>query len=187
MRVLWFTNTPSLAGDKIGYKLSGGGWISSLEKKLRLQPNVKLAVAFCSPKNLSPFIDEDTIYYPIFIKKRNKFAKYFLPIRTFKETSPDKKALINIIHDFNPEIIHIHGTENSFGEILYKTDAPIVISIQGILTVYASKYFSGISRNQINSPRGINDLVISKLINNNFRILSAMANREKKFYKKVNT
>lgn len=184
MKVLWFTNTPSLAGDKIGYKLSGGGWISSLEKKLRLQPNVKLAVAFCSPKNLSSFIDEDTIYYPIVIKKRNKFAKHFLPIRTFKETSPDKKRLIKIIHDFKPDIIHIHGTENSFGEILYETDIPVVISIQGILTVIASKYFSGISRNQINRMRGFKDLVINKIIVNNFNILSLMADREKKVLQK---
>lgn len=44
MRVLWFTNTPSLYTEKTGY--NGGGWISSLQRELGARSDVKLGVCF---------------------------------------------------------------------------------------------------------------------------------------------
>lgn len=47
---------------------------------------------------------------------------------------------------FKPDIIHVHGTEFSFGLILRKvTQIPVVTSIQGNLTAYDTKYFSGLT------------------------------------------
>lgn len=34
MRVLWFTNTPSLGANYLNLKIIGGGWIESLEVEL---------------------------------------------------------------------------------------------------------------------------------------------------------
>jgi glycosyltransferase involved in cell wall biosynthesis len=41
-------------------------------------------------------------------------------------------------------LIHIHGTEKSFGTIIPEVNIPVVISLQGILSVYTYKYFAGI-------------------------------------------
>ena len=35
MKVVWFTNTPSLAESYINNKPAGGGWIKSLEKAIQ--------------------------------------------------------------------------------------------------------------------------------------------------------
>ena len=42
---------------------------------------------------------------------------------------------LQIIADFRPDLIHVHGTENVFGLLCGQTQAPVVISIQGILSV----------------------------------------------------
>ena len=34
MKVLWFTNTPSLAVKRLHTKVIGGSWISSIEKEI---------------------------------------------------------------------------------------------------------------------------------------------------------
>ncbi len=45
------------------------------------------------------------------------------------------KYYLNIIENFNPDLIHIHGTEHNFGQLYkYCQNRPIVISMQGILT-----------------------------------------------------
>jgi len=46
LRILWFTNTPSLATAKLGMPNYLGGWISSLEKEVSKCQGVKLCVAF---------------------------------------------------------------------------------------------------------------------------------------------
>ena len=41
MKILWFTNTPSMADEIIGKKVTSGGWIKSLEEHLK-KSNIKL-------------------------------------------------------------------------------------------------------------------------------------------------
>ena len=53
---------------------------------------------------------------------------------------------MNIINLYNPDIIHVHGTEDNFGLIQFYTKKPVVISIQGLLNPL-KKYFSGIPKN----------------------------------------
>jgi len=45
MRVLWFTNTPSLY-DQGKHHYNGGGWIESLEQLIKEQEGIELAVSF---------------------------------------------------------------------------------------------------------------------------------------------
>ena len=50
-----------------------------------------------------------------------------------------------MIDDFKPDIIHIHGTESNFGLITRHSDIPVIISMQGNISVITHKYYSGIS------------------------------------------
>jgi glycosyltransferase involved in cell wall biosynthesis len=56
---------------------------------------------------------------------------------------------MEIIDSVKPDLIHIHGTENSFRCIIGKTSIPIVVSIQGIITSCLNKYTSGIESNYL--------------------------------------
>ena len=142
MKILWFTNTPSLAEDYLNNKPMNGGFIKSLEKII--QDKVDLSIAFYHSEELPPFKYEKTTYYPI--KQDNNSLLYKIKERLFNQIEPknDLKKFIKIIEEVKPDLIHIHGTEGPFGLIQNVSLIPTVVSIQGNISVYKLKFFSGI-------------------------------------------
>lgn len=143
MKVLWFSNTPALGVDFLseGYKIkSTGGWLYALNKAL--QSKVSLSVIFHYPYKIGPFHYQKTSFYPVYTG--NIVLKNFRQ-RFFTKIYDDEflNEYLNVIEIVNPDIIHIHGTENPFLCILDKTKVPVVISIQGNLTVIHHKYHAG--------------------------------------------
>lgn len=150
MKVLWFSNTPCNACDYLHEDVVGGGWLKSLDKAL--QNSVDLHVAFYYPKKTTPFKYLNTTYHPI----GNKNWKLIALTSIFKRKFIDKKdqsLYLEIINHVKPDIIHIHGTENPFGFITYLTDIPVVTSIQGCITVYHHKFFTGFDKKSLREPR----------------------------------
>src|SRR3954468_9079008 len=113
MKVLWFTNTPSLAESYINNKPAGGGWIKSLEKEI--QRKVELFVVFYHDKDLEPFKFGETTYFPIRTKRGGKLREFKSRILTQLEPREDISAFLKVIERIKPDLIHIHGTENQFG------------------------------------------------------------------------
>ena len=145
MRVLWFTNTPANAIEYFDKEIKGtGGWLKALDEEL--QNHVDLHIAFHnSYYNYTTFKYKNTTYHPIKIYK-NKFHKYW-SIFTNKVIDEEfKSEYLKIINEVQPDIIHIHGTENPFGCIIDDINIPVAISIQGVLTVISHKYCSGIEK-----------------------------------------
>ncbi len=154
MKVLWFSNTPAMGEEYLNKtsKIKGtGGWMYSLNKAL--QHKVELAIAFHYPYNKQYFEYQQTSFYPIYtgniiienIKKRIIGGVY------------DEDFLVQylrVIDLVKPDIIHIHGTENSFLCILGKTEIPVVLSIQGNLTVYIHKFLSGFHGKYLSKKSG---------------------------------
>jgi|ERR1035437_426767 hypothetical protein len=60
MKILWFTNTPSLAEDYLNNKQMNGGFIKSLEKLIK--DKVDLSIAFYHSEELPPFKLENDVY-----------------------------------------------------------------------------------------------------------------------------
>jgi len=165
MRVLWFSNTPALGIEYLnrGKVKGSGGWLYSLNKFLK--DRVELAVAFSYPYDIKPFQYENTKYYPIYsgnIILNNLKSRYlnWIPNQDFKQ------KYLDIIEDFKPNIIHIHGTENPFGCISDSTPIPIVTSIQGNITVLQYKFFDGIPKEYLNVPTINAKSVVSLILNN---------------------
>jgi glycosyltransferase involved in cell wall biosynthesis len=143
MKVLWFSNTPALGVDYINKDVAiqgTGGWMYALNKDI--QDEIELSVAFHYPYSIPKFTYQTTNYFPMYtgnivvqnLKKRvigKAYDQDFL------------NDYLKVIEEVNPDIIHIHGTENSFLCILGEINIPIVISIQGNLTVIQHKFFSG--------------------------------------------
>ncbi|NWJ51495.1 MAG: glycosyltransferase [Bacteroidetes bacterium] len=185
MKILWFANTPCSATEKLGVNINSGGWLKSLENELKKVPELKIAICFYSYQYIKPFIYKGTQFYPVQRKgKKNKISRLIKRIFfTQNNDGHEVKELLNIIKEFNPDIIHVHGTEENFGLVQFYTKIPIVISIQGILNPIAEKYFSGI-------PYGIAsrfENVILKLLASGFRqsykLLEKNAKREKRILK----
>lgn len=148
MRVLWFTNTPSLYGlQKSGYH--GGGWIESLEKLVSKSQDIKLAVSFFHEDNVFKVENNNTTYYPIsetrtlFDKIRNCFLEQ-------RYTKKKIEKFIDVINDYKPDLIHVFGSEREFGLLSKHTNIPVVIHIQGILNPYLNAmYAPGISNSTV--------------------------------------
>ena len=147
MKVLWFTNTPSMSSSHYEQKVIGGGWIESLENALAAYPKIQLGISYVVINNKKkPFRINNTVYYPVNKSKTPNRINRILegwnhksPIRS------DMKPYLDVIDDFQPDIIHIFGTESEFGLIAGITDIPCIVYIQGVLTVITQKWFNGVT------------------------------------------
>lgn len=146
MKILWFTNTPCSAAEKMGQEGHRGGWLKSLEQAIHRQPDIELHIAFYSGKKMQPFEYKSTFFYPLHRKNTgSKAARYINKLlhRGAKDTE-EVNQLLTVVDAVKPDLIHIHGTEDNFGLLQQHTSIPVVISIQGALLPYADKFFSGI-------------------------------------------
>lgn len=187
IKVLYFSNTPALGRDYISKeaKIRGtGGWMYSLNEAI--QDEVDLSLAFHYPYNKVNFKYQKTQYYPIYtgniivenLKKRflgNVYDTDFLD------------QYLRIIDTVKPDIIHIHGTENAFLCILGKVNVPVVISIQGNLTVIQHKYLAGYYGNfikQKNDRITLKSLVFGRnSFNKGYKTMQKMAKIEQSHLK----
>lgn len=145
LKILWFANTPCGAAFKLNLDLNVCGWLKSLEEQLVQVENIELSVSFYWGEEIDPFEYNGTTYYPIY-KPRDGSKVGRLINRVFQLNS-DKKdipRLLKVIELVNPDLIHVHGTENNFGLIQEFVRVPAIVSIQGILSPYMEKYYSGI-------------------------------------------
>jgi len=185
IKILWFSNTPANADEFFNNELKDtGGWLKSLDKEL--QTAVDLSIAFLG-NNDTPFKYKNTSYYPVKLKitRVDKLLIKCLNIHRFRGYFNE---CIDIINKVKPDIIHIHGTESIFGEIIGKVDIPVVVSIQGNITVYKHKYFSGIERRFIygylNKPINIKSLFFKNDVQTRYKLFTRQSINEKRYLAK---
>lgn len=139
LRVLWLAVTPSLYGDNnIGH--NGGGWIASLERLIRTASNIELGIAFLHPHDGGKVTRNGVTYYPLPIyntKWKERLHRY----KFASEENNEVAACLKVIDDFKPDVIHVFGTEWSFGLIAEHTKTPVIIHIQGLAGPYLNAYF----------------------------------------------
>ena len=147
MRVLWFTNTPSLSADYLNNRSIGGSWIESLEAELSNTSDIELGISFnLNNNNVKSFKINNTIYFPVNIRTpKGKFQKLVSYWTKSIKNENNIQPYLDVIQNFKPDIIHIFGTEGSFGLIIPKTNIPCVIHIQGNLTICNRKWYSGVT------------------------------------------
>lgn len=144
MRILWFTPTSSkLNLNNSNY--NGGGWISSLHSSIEGLSNINLGLCFYvdTPVVDFKFQDQKTIYYPLVnLKKKSFFSKIWRDLNSYKNLElKNYNKIDQVIKDFNPDLIHVFGTERDFGLISNYTKIPVIIHIQGISFPYLNSYF----------------------------------------------
>lgn len=139
MKILWFTNTPSLyKKNKKGY--NGGGWIESLEKIINYENENELAISFFHSDSCFKQKQGKTTYYPIPLY--NTIVKKLKRYLFLNNDKSEVNYYLKIINDFNPDIIHVFGSEQSFGLLSLYTKIPLVIHVQGILNPYLNAYYA---------------------------------------------
>ena len=142
LKILWITNTPCGAAKKeYGKGNIGGGWLTSLEHELKQNNDIELHIAYLSSKYPNDsFVLEQVTYHPMYLSTSPKDKLYRVIGRQNKILSQKDSIILKqietIINIVNPDVIHIHGSENCFGLIQEKTNIPVVISIQGLINPY---------------------------------------------------
>ncbi|MFC1652804.1 glycosyltransferase family 4 protein [Planctomycetota bacterium] len=154
MKVIWLTNClmPDHAralGASISHR---GGWLPALARELVADQRVELAVATTAPVTCTGKITDNGIHYYGVPHRRVVHAGRNLPRWLIK-------GYQDIIQDFQPDVIHIHGTEYFHG-LLTKEDqisCPAVVSIQGIIDVCQHHWYGGLSPDVLNAKRTLRD------------------------------
>jgi glycosyltransferase involved in cell wall biosynthesis len=181
LKVLWFSNTPALGTEYLKIGSAGGGWLTSLNKEL--QEHVELHVAFYYAKYSPKFYYEKTYYYPIC--KQN--WKLEILKRLLYNPFVDKKDMqiyLSLIKQIQPDIIHIHGTENPFSCIIDEVEIPIVVSVQGNISVILKKFCSGIEKEYLSvnnhNIKNIKSFILSGSFNKDYKLFVKMQKREER-------
>lgn len=141
MKVLWITNilfpeAESLINNKLSFKESGG-WMLGAANSLLNYSDIELSIATTSNlvKNLT-------------IKNGEKICYYIIPLGRGRDFYNEEfeKYWIEIKKKFNPDIVHIHGTEYTHGLSYVKACGMknVVVSIQGMKSQIAKYYLSGL-------------------------------------------
>lgn len=136
MKILWLCNIilPDISRHLKESVSMYGGWIDGLSKDLRKNLD-SLNIVFPFHKEISGSIDN--MFYNSFIYNKN----YSIEDR-----------FINLLKEYKPDIIHIWGTE--YIHTLKMVDISIrlglidklVISIQGLCSIYAKHYFADLPK-----------------------------------------
>lgn len=142
MNVLWISNivfpeaNALLTGDN-SFK-SSGGWMLGAAEMLVKQDGIKLSVVSVSSKVKELTIVQGTLITYYIIPPGNSSLRYYKKHEFyFKE----------IKRIASPDIVHIHGTEYLFGLAYVNAcgSSKVVVSIQGMKSVYYKYNLAGIS------------------------------------------
>lgn len=148
MKVLWFTDSPSLASEFLHLERNITGWIESLQKEIIKIDGIELGVAFpygYEKEQRFEFANSCYFSYPFSKSKKNIAG---ILSRWKHEIEPESviNYYLKIVEEFNPDVIQIFGTESPFGLMIPHVKVPVIIHIQGNLSVYSKKWFSGLSK-----------------------------------------
>ena len=140
MKILWIVNMvlPRVATELNMSTSASGGWLEDYAYKLAEDPNVELATMTYA--NVAQDIDETVCGIRNFIFAGGGKRLLLDHPQTLKDCQ-------TVLERFQPDLIHIHGTEYSMGAAMLKVkpNVPVVLTIQGILARIAEEYYGGMS------------------------------------------
>lgn len=179
MKVLWISNVmfPDACLRTKNQIPTGGGWMSSCANAIIKQyDNIQLGVISFYNSNIFLQFEINRIqYFLIPIKDDkiydNKIESYYKKIKT----------------DFKPDIVHIHGTEypHSLAYIRACGIQNTVVSIQGLVNIYAKYYLGGIQEKIIKRYITFRDLVRKDSLINQQKEMQKRGEFEKELISKI--
>lgn len=187
MKLLWFANTPCGSWKHLNVDSIFGGWLVSLENELKLVENIELNVSFLFPQRIKPFRYESVNYFPIYkpdLKNNLSSLFKYATIKKYNNSYFEQKSL-EVVQLVKPDLIHIHGTENPFGSILGNIKEPVLLTLQGILTICKEKYHSEIPDIIIRRYASLIRRILKISYINQYKNFIEWSNNEKEVLSKV--
>lgn len=147
LKVLWFVNKPLPA---VTHRLAlpdrhHACWLDGLEIAVRNSPDVRLAVVSGGVHPFLPFEEGGVTYYDSGSREpASRPARMARRWRQAVHPRDDLSGYVAAIKDFDPDVVHFHGTESAYGLLCPRIPMPSVISLQGLLSVYERMVLRGI-------------------------------------------
>jgi len=95
-------------------------------------------------------------------EEKSIFNKAYKRLTRATENIKINSYIIQVINDFEPDIIQIFGSENPFGLIVKQQKIPVIIHIQGFSFVCLGKWFTGISKWEQFRYASLKDLLLMR-------------------------
>ena len=146
---------------------------------LKERPGLELGVATACSYYPDASFNKAGVDYFIIHQKTSKFRRSLFPV----DYNPKYlKRCVEIVNEYKPDIVHIHGTERFYVEMVSKKmlSCPVVISIQGIIDACCEWYrwFGKIPLQQISPATAGDSLKFSGLLWD-LRLARIQAKRER--------
>lgn len=184
-KILWFSLSPCGSIRRFNKERVFQGWMISLEDELKKNKDIELHVAFLSGVEGEEFFFEGVHYHPMLLKSSNYGLLRVLDRYVTSFAEQDKRMLpimLQVVSNVNPDLIHIHGTEERFGLIQdYVKDIPIAFSIQGLIGVFGEKFFSGIPKAEVFKYDKLYNVVRHVGIKNDYACFVYQGKRERHY------
>lgn len=147
MKILWIA---TYGGNYNSKNICGtGGWVAPLETELaNRHPEIELGIVFIHKTDNTSLKKKNVTYFPIKKTQESNLIKYIKRISGIERREEEDivKRMSKVIDIFNPDIVHVWGSENYYARIIKYINKPVVIHIQGlassILNVYMPHGFT---------------------------------------------
>ena len=155
MKILWITNIilpPLCEHLELHIPVVGGWMYSSLKRLKESTPDSQFTVATVWQGKDFKKIEVDGIIYYLLPLKGKSMTKY---------NSHLEPGWQEVKKDFNPDVIHIHGSEYPHGLAYVRACGAegVVVSIQGLVSCIARYYTGGISHKEIKKCLTFRDIL----------------------------
>jgi glycosyltransferase involved in cell wall biosynthesis len=138
MRVLWFLDSePPMVRQRLGKTgLNEASWHGGLAEALSRSGAVELVVGCHASEPFAPFNAEGVHYHEIGADHARTGAERVVERwRGLRSPSVDLEKCRALVHETRPAVVHVHGTESALGLLAQHSEAPVITSIQGLLTI----------------------------------------------------
>jgi glycosyltransferase involved in cell wall biosynthesis len=120
--------------------LHSSSWIHTLSEQLALREEIELhIITHSNLVDRTQSIKKRGINFHIInysFPFTNRGFPWYLPIDKITGYYSFRKKAEKIIHDIQPDILHVHGTEGGYFAPAFETELPCITSIQGIIKEY---------------------------------------------------
>lgn len=144
MKILWVLNMmlPD-AAQAVGKKTTASGtWLLDYVNSIKSDDEIQLATMTYASVSKLEIVTVEGIRHYIFPGGGRKL------LFSSKQTERDCQAVID---DFQPNIIHLHGTEYAMAKAMVdlQPKQPILLTIQGIITRISQQYRAGMTAREL--------------------------------------
>ena len=188
IKVLWFTNV-EVNPQSVSSALNDGGrgWLSTLASQVCQETDLHIVAVHHRKKKLkSEYFTNHYLSPKYYILRR--LLKWILGEWNVEgDLTP---AMLRVIEEVNPDLVHIHGSEKQFIKIipyLNERSIPVLVSLQGVVSVIAKKFTAAYSERFIRTfwheGGGSKSSLFPKRLSTVYKQIVVRAEREERLLK----